>query len=92
MMKSAGYRQALCVAYLLLFATVNSSHADSIATEQLVIEAEAVVQSISDDNVQAAKHVDTIFVAANRLFAEGRSNQRHVATLWSPVLAGRQLW
>lgn len=82
MINKTGFVRAACLTLLMAAFPVNGAPAEAEADEQqtvttkvLVAEAEAVIQSASKDNVTAAKNVDVIFTAANRLFDEGRLAQ-----------------
>jgi predicted Zn-dependent protease len=83
-MNTTAYARALCVTLLLAAFPVNDALAETeakanaqprVATEVLVAEAEAVIRSVSVDNVTAAEKADVIFTAANRLFDEGQLEQ-----------------
>lgn len=61
----------LFVACATLTGVVAYSSESSLTTDEIVASADVVVERISVSNVQAAKEVDTIFLAANRLVDEG---------------------
>lgn len=62
------------VALLVIYGTVSNVVADTpypqepiLTTDEMVESAEAVIERIAANNVQAAKEVNAVFLAANRL-------------------------